>query len=252
MPIRSYPHKPEEEALRDNYDLARDLFVPKAYQDPKLESTTVPDWLKMNAKYALSLAAFAHAFEEPVEKSREWLAEACENANLFLSRKAPMNPFEYSNYVAAAIVQGNTALLHKLTAIDRKRFTHPDVIADELVYLSAELLADLAAGRATAVGPRLDKAAAALKNKKLSPTVRQEIEPLVRMESATASGNAELLGKAVKDRTTAWVKRFKRPLVANMGDSLVDLTALGILGLARRRGLTVETDSPYLPLGWLA
>jgi hypothetical protein len=123
----------------------------------------------------------------------------------------------------------------------------PDVICDELDFLSAEIMADLSAGRDESAKRRLAFADRRACDKDLGRHVRDFFAPLVRIEKAIALRDPTALDVAVRERIE-WVRReYSQSRMRPFPGGLMDILGLGLLQIARRHALETSVESVYLP-----
>jgi hypothetical protein len=160
-----------------------------------------------------------------------------------------LEPSQFILYLSTAIVANDTSLRERLSESTREAFTHPEVEAPEAAYLSAEIQADLAAGRTDKAAERAGKATAALAV--ANRFERAEFGPLIQLAKSILEKDQKAFDEALAARHKYYVRFYSDPVYQGFPDGLLDVRGLAMMKLARGVGLTPEFESVYLPAGLL-
>jgi len=246
--LRSYPHAPTRELLLGMY--ARYVAALSSDESEidrrRLEKDEA--FFKFLSNRALAIARLNYALNKSTEEVQLLIWKASNYANLSLILGAKYLAEEFMSKLACGLVSRHAELLETLKKVEVSQLVNKDVKYDELVYVVANVYKSLSYSASANINDMFSQAQASLSRPNVLPYVRNRHGNLIRMFEAVFSGNRDHLLEQVKfchEFNSKWFKHAER---RNRSESLLDLEALGVLQMARQKGLNPQSDSVYLPM----
>ena len=249
--MRAYPHKIDQEILDEHRQSSREMIESSL---PGIEEARAQRGAALIQGFGEEMrdwAKLCYAYEEPLAEIAAKLRQASAHFASALEFDITLDPWEYLQYLTLAVVVRDTSFASRLVNEGRQRYTNPNVDGDELIYLTAEIAADLAAGRATQLQPRISAALTQLQSKRIDRLERLYTEGLVRMAAAMAARDQTAFDQALAAHAKDFQKRVDRPGERSRPRSLLDIEGLAFIRFALDRGLQCRLTSPYLPVDLL-
>lgn len=204
------------------------------------------------AECARSCAAFAYAFHDPVARIHDYLAQSNRYFETGIDRLAPFPLGAVKTQLAVALVMNDQALAERLCNLDPARCQVEGVTLFPIVPREFAVWKALFRGRDDEVRAALQVAEAGLATDKLHRVARGLCESNAALMKALLADDATAFNDALETlRAKAFEKTWRQASSGENSDGYMDLEGLALAGLARRRGLAVETDSVYFPLNIL-
>jgi hypothetical protein len=245
--MRSYPHKPKEELLAESLKNSREDYESARSKTDQGEAKRSAIFFKRQGDTAMEVAALEYAFGADWSDVRQWLDSSCDAAQKAVEYGVELDPVLYMTFLALAILCSNEVLLGQLKARRRSDFTDSTVKADEVFYLAAEAMRDIAAGLLEDALRASEAGLARLGDNGPNPGAKLATEAILMLEEATAQKDQTRLIVAVQARSEKNKTSYSKPAARNFPGGLLDVVGLGLLKLARDNGLSVPDDSVYLP-----
>lgn len=245
--MRKYPHKIEEDLLAENRATMEELVEGAAPDWPQAEMDHNAIFFKIVGKEILDSGIYSYAFGEPSAKVIEQLQKANACFAKAIAFGILMDPYEYIEYLALAVILTDADQAKKIAAFPRTRYIHEDVEPSELIYLLAESMGLLVLG-AKDLPERLAAARQTLASKKTTRYDRVMAETLVTMAEAIASRDQTAFDQAIIARQQDFKKAHNHPDERNMPEALLDIAGLALVRMALARGLQCNAQSAYLPV----
>jgi hypothetical protein len=241
--MKVYPHKPKSSQLEEllaDYRVRYHSCVARA-ADLKTED----NWYLLQAMWveAIDVAALEYALDGTEDTVRQYWHAACDYAGRLLQIGQPFGTNLYRITLALANLLDRDSTRVALERLERPTLMNPDIICDELDYLSAELMRDLSADRADAANARLLACERRAVEKTLPPHIRQLFVPLIQIEAAIARGDAHAFDAAVQEQVESHRRWYSPSDMRTTPTGLIDYVGLGLLKIARRRGLNTSVSS---------
>lgn len=251
--MRTYPHKPDQENVEFNLRTALEQIrtLTEKFEAAGGKSSN-PSFFQILAGAQTATACGLYATEQPIAKVEEYVREASKNLARAIELKVEIDPVEFVDIQAAAVVAGDDNFAALLAQLPRKRYTSEDVDATEIHFLVAEMFSDLILGRDKELTARLAMLKKKLIGKKVSKEEHLWADTLVSIAAAIGAGQQEALDTALIAREKDYAKTYRSPDEREEPDSLLDLAGLALLRLALRRGLKYSGTSVYLAAELLA
>src|SRR5215467_15068647 len=249
--MRSYPHKPKEELLAESLKNSREDYESGRSKTDQAEAKRSAIFFKRQGDTAMDVAALEYAFGADWTEVRRWLDSSSAAAQKAVEFGLELDPILYMTYLALAILCSNDVLLDDLKARQRSEFTDSTVKADEVFYLAAEAMRDIAAARPEDALNAVQAGLSRLDTDGPNPGAKLANKAILLLEEAIAQKDQTKLAAAVSARIEKDKTSFSRPAARNFPGGLLDVVGLGLLKLAADRGMRTATDSVYLPTGLL-
>ncbi|MDG4595262.1 MAG: Imm49 family immunity protein [Candidatus Contendobacter sp.] len=245
--MRAYPHKVDEEILGENRQAAEEFIDQLTPEAPGAELEKNATFFKMLGKEMLSYGIYSYASAEPTSK----VIEKLQQANLYFTKAIAfeiiMDPYEYIDYLALAIILTDAPQARHLAAFPRTRYSHEDVEAGEIIYLLSETMGLLLLA-SKELAERLAAAQQELAAKKMTRYDRLIAESLIGLIAAIAARDQNAFNQAVLARQQDFKRAHGHPSERDMPEALLDIPGLALVRLALARGLKYTTQSSYLPV----
>ena len=245
--MRKYPHKVDEELLNEHRTSAEELIRELAPDLPKAETDYNAMFFKILGKEIRDCGIYSYAFEEPFSKAIDQLQQANACFAKAIAFGIVMDPYEYIDYLALAIILTDVDQAKKLAAFPRIRYVNQDVEPGEIIYLLAESMGLLLLG-VNGLTERLAAAQQELVSKKITRYDRAIAETLITMIEAIANRDQTAFDQVVTARQESFKRAHNHPDERNMPDALLDVSGLALVRIALARGLQCNVQSPYLPV----
>ncbi len=246
--MRIYPHQPSESNWTQQYAATSASLLPRTdVTDESIAAVTNPSFLRVNATTALSCAHLAYGLEANTQTVHGFFREALFFYEAMERRALPMSIVDISYALSAALVLGDDAYAKRLSLLPRHRYTHPDVLAPEIMYDLIEVEMALARGDLDGARRLSDSVQLALQDKRTLPGIVREVKPRLAMQQACLERNETAWVASLQLRFIAYGRKFKQPELRNDAFGAFDLHALALAWFARRAGITSGFDSVYFP-----
>jgi hypothetical protein len=245
--MRNYPHNPKEELLAESLMNKREDYESGKSKTHHAEANRSAIFFKRQSDTAMDVAALEYAFSADWTVIRQWLDSSCVDAQKAVEYGVELDPILYMTYMALAILCSDDELLDHLTARERSEFTDSTVKADEVFYLAAEAMRDIAAGRIEDASNAARVGLARLATDGPNPGAKVAMEAILQLEDAIAQKDQAKLIAAIRARIDKDKSSYSRPAARNFPSGLLDVVGLGLLRLGANHGLSTPTDSVYLP-----
>ncbi len=247
--MRNYPHQPSESNWTQQYGAASTCLLPRAeVTDEAIAAATNRSFLRVNATTALSSAQLAYGLEENTQTVQGFFREALFFYESMERHGVPMSIVDISYALSTALILGDDARAKRLSNLPRHRYTHPEVMAAEIMYSLLEAEMALVRGDREAARKLSESVNAALQDKRTLPGTVREVKPMSALLRACLDADESAWADALKLRNIAFGRKFKQPELQNDAFGAFDLHALGVSRLARRAGIETRIESVYFPL----
>jgi hypothetical protein len=243
--MKSFPHEPEAEKLEEIRQKDRTEYqallagIAKAVTD-RDHALLFSAW-----QTARDLAALEYAFESPVGEVKKLLTAGCTHADQALELGHLLNPTSFALFLCMANICNQGRLRERLEQMNRSHYTDPSWDGPPLVYLIAEIVADLSADRPKRAAVRLPAAVARVQE---SRSRYPALVGQVLIANAILMRDSQALERAVQKKIKAHANRYADADVCHHPGGLLDLFALGMARIAQRYDLETTVKSVYLPL----
>ncbi len=245
--MRKYPHKVDEELLNEHRTSAEELIRELTPNLLKAETNRNAMFFKILGKEIRDCGIYAYAFGEPISKVIERLKQANAYFVKMIEFGIVMDPYEYIDYLALAIILTDADQAKKLAAFPRDRYINEDVEPGEIIYLLGESMGLLLLGNKE-LTERLTVARQELTSKKTTRYDRLIAETLITMIEAIITRDQTAFDQAVTARQEGFKRAHSHPDERNMPDALLDVSGLALVRIALARGLQCNVQSAYLPV----
>jgi hypothetical protein len=237
----------DEEILGENRQAAEEFIAQLTPEAPSAEIEKNAAFFKMLGKEILSYGVYSYAFAEPTLK----VIEKLQKANLYFTKaiafEIVMDPYEYIDYLALAIILTDAPQAKHLASFPRSRYSHEEVDAGEIIYLLAETMGLLLLA-SKALSEPLTAAQQQLAAKKITRYDRLIAESLIGLIAAIAERDQSAFNQAVIVRQQDFKRGHGHPSERDMPEALLDLPGLALVRIALARGLQYTMQSAYLPI----
>lgn len=247
--VKTYPHPTEAEDFQEAQSDRAARYAEMSADLKRALDERNERYMELLAEDALDLAALSYAFDGAKADTLRRLRDMCRHAAKAVEFELPLEPSLFMLYLSAAIVANDKPLRELLSETKRERFTDPEVDAPEAAYLSAEIQADLTAGRTDKAAERVGKATAALAG--ANRFARAEFGPLIQLAKSILEKDQKAFDEALAARHKYYARFYSDPDYQGFPEGLLDVRGLAMMKLARGVGLTPEFESVYLPAGLL-
>ena len=238
--MRVYPHKPKPKFMDTLREEHKASYEKNILYKPRDEPQAQIDFASGMAMDTFIMAAFEHAFEAPPAKVRSFIASAADFGELAIVHGYCTSPSEYMYYLSFAILAERERFLKTLQELPRERYTNPNVLCNEEVYLAATAMAHLSAGNYEE----------ALQYSTAGIAVAPEGKDLdLRIMQAAASRSEQSFISALKKWKQKWIEKcgIHDQSSRDQPDNLLDILGLGFIAITHDAGLAVSEDDVYTP-----
>ncbi|MBK8253076.1 MAG: immunity 49 family protein [Polyangiaceae bacterium] len=251
QPLRKYPHAPEQGILAER--LSRSLAdvretTPGLNNANRPLNGRLPIYL---ADMHLHIAALKHGFSHALNDVQAHFNDSAAYTLQALREDIAMGPGQYRIYLAVANIANHAELRSFLENAPRERFTDPAIHADVSAYDVCKTSAHLSANHTHDAQPLIQSALVRLQSGQVNRYAVAALMPILAIQAAIANGDQNGLQRAVAARCTSFAADHKKRDTRHDPEGLLDVVALGLIAVARRVGLNVDIQSPYLPLDLL-
>jgi len=245
--MRAYPHKPDAENVE--FNLQSSLEQIKKLKDLEKAGKVNPNprFFQTLGEEQTAAAGETYALEKPIAEVLEYLRDASRNFARAVDHKVEIDPVEFVDMLAAAVVAGDNETATRLARLSRKDYTSDEVGASEIHYLVAEILSDLVLGREKELASRIAAAQKQLAGKKVSREEHLWADSLVALAAAILARQQPGIDAALAAREKEYAKTYRAPDERETPDSLLDVAALAFLRFAAQNGLTYSGNNAYIP-----
>jgi hypothetical protein len=249
--MKSYPHKPKVSQLQELLVEYRRRYQSSVARVSNLN--TEDNWYLLQAMWveAINVAALEYALDGSSDTVKQYWQASCNYAERLLQLGRPFGTNMFRITLALANLLSRDTTRELLEKLERPTFVNPDVICDGLDILSAELMGDLSAERVESAHNRLALAEKRVSNDSLPRHVHEIFVPLVHIESAIMRRDIHDLDTALSEEVDSHRRWYSPPDMRITPTGLIDYAGLGLLKIARRRGLQTSVSSVYLPQEYL-
>lgn len=246
--MRIYPHKPLESNWSRQYASSQASLLPRAeVTDEAITEATNPTFLRVNATTALSCAHLAYGLEESTETVHGFFRDALYFFDAMLRFGQQLSVVDASQALSSALVLGDDVFAKRIVSLPRQRYTHPEVMAPEVLYCAFELEMALVRKDRDEARRLAETVQLALQAKGTLPALVREVKPLLALEVACMDANETAWVDASRLRSIAFERKFRQPELQNDASGAFDLRALGLTRIARRAGIPGHFESVYFP-----
>jgi len=238
--VKIFPHKPSQKKIEDLHQRNRARYESRLPAIQKAIGDRNEAWFFGRWQDAVGLASLEYALESSLEEVAKLLFASCDYMLEAIRFGYVTNAAYFNLCLCISNVCHHQKLQTRLEKMDRSEYTSPDLVADEVVYLSSEILANLSAGRMAEAKERLSLALARPK--------REGLLAEIQIEKAIVEKDASGLDIALESEVNDHIKSYSRSDVRHYPGGLIDLIALGTIKIARRYGLQSTWRSVYLPV----
>ncbi len=151
-------------------------------------------------------------------------------------------------YLALAVLSADTAFRSRLEGLSRAQFTDPAVTADEIHYLAAEAMRDIARFRFDDAARACRDGLARIETGAPKPYEIAAKATILCLEQAIVAKDSDRLAASISARAERQQAYYQKGTNRNFPAGLLDIEGLGLLTLAREQGLRIAVESVYLPL----
>jgi hypothetical protein len=246
--MRKYPHKPREAPLQEIRAETHQSYQSCQEHLARMTAARRAEFFAGQADAAMEIAALEYAFEVPAPAVKGWLDAACTHAETAIEFGVAADPTLFMTYLSLANLCRRTRFSRELGAMDRSRFTNANVHSDELFYLVAEGMARLSAGEFAPTAMIASQALARLESGQVHRYAVEANEAFIWIERAIARHDHQGLAQGLAARAKEHANAHSDSAVRHMPTGLLDIRGTGLLCLARRYGLSVASESVYMPL----
>ncbi len=246
--LKAYPHKPKAALLAEALDHARDDYQAGQTKAAAAAAEGRAIFFKIQGGRALEVAALEYGFGGAIAEVRGWLSASCAAAHTAIKLGQPLDPGLHRWYLAQAVLCRDKTFRGQLEGLSRAQFTDATVRGDEIYYLAAEAMRDIARGDLDQAAEACGDGVARIEAGAPKPHEIAAMEAILRLEAAIAAKDPDRLAAAIAARTQRQQAYFQKGTNRNFRAGLLDIEGLGLLKLAREQGLSVAVDSVYLPL----
>jgi hypothetical protein len=237
--MKEFPHKPRSH-MSELRQEAREDCERSQTDIAEAEQRHHAPFFQFGWTDRVRLANLDYAFEASMSDVRTLLLEACKYAEKSVQFGLKLHPDMFVSILALANICSQEAFLKRLECMNRADYTDPEVITDEIDFLTAELLARTSAEQEAAAKKTLDAAHKRLEYKKISPFTRRATTPLVAFAGGILKRDASEFDKCVKAELDQHRTKFATSDGRNDPMAFLDLNCLGLLKIAGRYGLSIH------------
>lgn len=249
--MKQYPHQPTASVLSEMLTTTR-----TRYQKSKrklLDVSNGKNWYLLESLWvqAIDLAALESAFAADRDVVHEHWKDACSYVEELLQLSSPIGTNIFRITLALTNLLPESPFRHQLENIERPALTKPNVICDELDFLSAEMMKYLSSGDIDSTLECVKLAEKRANEGTLSTEVNSTFLPLVKIGSAILHRRTQELDTSMEEQIAAHVAWFSPPDMRSIPTGLVDYVGFGLRQIARKAELESSVSSPYHPIEYL-
>ena len=247
--MRSTGHNLETELLRKSLEASAKRLNGDTPEHRQAERDRDAAFFVRRARNVLNYVRLGYLFDVSVNELRTALMLAVAELQKAIQFGGSMLPTDVPRYLAGALLTEDRALIGWIGRLPRKNYTQEGVIATPAHYAYAEAYQALTVGNAGKAAEKIAEFGAALTPDKLKhkPTMARMI-PLAALLGSVADADQTRFDRAFKDLHKNWKDTYGKASERGNYDGIIDLEGLGITVLARREGLKIPENNPYVPL----
>jgi hypothetical protein len=251
--MRTIGHKVDAKLLRDDYKYYSDELEESTAGRAKQKRARNVEFFVGHVRLALNVARTGYLFGAPYEEIVDVLKSGLRELVVALELGATLSPIAMRDYLGAALLTGDKALIKWLSELPKADYTDSGIKVSEAGYTLVQTIQAGMKGDEKTFRARASKFLAASGPGKpaVVPGEKSIYQPLALMLQAIAEKDEAAFAKAWRDQAASWQKRFGRPAERANMDGLLDFEALGIARIAQRWGLAVPETNPYAPVALL-
>jgi hypothetical protein len=251
--MRKSGHKMDAEALRDSLASKEESFKESATRQEKATNARDASFFMRWAKNSLDYARLAYLFDTPVTDIREILRTGIGRLQTAVEFGGALIPALAPLYLAGALIAEEDSLTKWIARLPKKSYTHPDVQAGPSTYAYMAALQSLTIANNRKSSATVAEFQSLLVPEKLNnpKATLPRLAPIAGMLGALTERSQDAFDRSWKERFSYWKKTYNKASEIANYDGILDIEGLGIATLARRDGLKIPGDSPYIPLEML-
>jgi hypothetical protein len=249
--MRKIGHKADVQRLRESFDYYRKEIKLKPDERKAAKRSRDADYFEQFVKNSIIVARSGYLFDMPLAEIHFVLRTALPDLQSLLDAGGYIDKGEMRDYLGAALLTGDPAIVKWMAHLPREAYDDPDVEASEALFALTEAIQAGAQGNQKKMKTSVEKLPDLLSLRKLIVEAKSEkamYDPLHSLLQAIVNKDQKAFEKAWQAEEVAWKKRYGRPSEAANMDGILDLTALGIARIAQKFGLSVPAGNAYAPL----
>ena len=246
--MKKYPHRLDEETLPERLEREQAKVVEDEAEIEEAVKNKRAIFVKALGEEYYSVGVYGYALDEAPAKVKTALSKSLEYHFSAFRMGVVTDVYEFLTILSLAVVLGETEIAESAAAARRDRYTNPNIEAEEIVFIVAELLSAFVRKDETAIGKILaannpDE----IDSNKIYKYDRMIFFPLLRLMAAIHRRDDANFTALLKARNDDFAKFYARVNDKNMPEALIDMPGLAVAALAKERGINFTDTSVYRP-----
>jgi hypothetical protein len=251
--MRKTGHKLDIDSLQKRWEAVRNRIKANTAEIPQAERERDARFFIRHARNAVDYTRLGYLFDVAPADLRETLKPVLHGLQIAIGMGGVVVPESAPIFLAASLALGDEPLAKWIARLPEKSYSPPDVQASPAIYGYIAALQALALVNNKKASDKVAEFRSLLIPEKMNnpKATMPRLLPIAGMLEAVTARDQAGFDSAWKEHFAYWKKNYSKASEAANYDGILDIEGLGIAVLARREGLKIPADNPYIPLEML-